>query len=83
MLVEQIMLDGIDVLEPGPGRRPRRLYQRANAHFKADPEFADRARRRVVALQAGDEETRQIWRQLLDISLAGVQRRVRPARACC
>ena len=30
------------------------VYQRANAHFKADPEFATAARRRVVALQSGD-----------------------------
>ena len=34
-------------------------------------EFAERARDRVVLLQAGHAETRRIWRQLIDVSLAG------------
>ena len=34
-------------------------------------DFADRARRRVVALQSGDEQTRRIWRDLVAISLVG------------
>ena len=67
MLVEQIMLDGTDVLSLDLAEAEA-VYQRANAHFKADPEFATAARSRVVALQAGDPETRQVWRQLLDIS---------------
>ena len=37
------------------------LYKRAQTHFKTDDEFAGAARRRVVALQAGDPETRAIW----------------------
>ena len=41
------------------------LYRRARAHFDADPEFADRARRRVVALQAGDPASVAAWRQLV------------------
>ena len=28
-------------------------------------------RRRVVALQSGDEQTRTIWQQLINVSLAG------------
>ena len=47
------------------------LYQRANTHLKESEEFADRARDRVVLLQAGDAETRRIWQQLIDVSLAG------------
>jgi arginyl-tRNA synthetase len=70
MLVEQIMRDGTDVLSLDLARAEA-VYQRANAHFKADPEFAAAARRRVVALQAGDAETRQVWRQLFEISKAG------------
>ncbi len=70
MLVEQIMLDGTDVLSLDLAGAEA-VYQRANAHFKADPEFATAARRRVVALQSGDPETRQVWRQLLEISKAG------------
>ena len=70
MLVEQILHEGTDV--PGLDLAgAEAVYQQANAHFKADPEFATAARRRVVALQAGDPETRVVWRQLLDISKAG------------
>ncbi|MDR2946125.1 MAG: nucleoside monophosphate kinase, partial [Candidatus Adiutrix sp.] len=47
------------------------LYLRANKHLGEDPEFADRARARVVALQGGDEATLAIWRQLIDISTDG------------
>jgi arginyl-tRNA synthetase len=70
MLVEQILAEGIDasnltLLEA------EELYARASAHFRADEEFADRARRRVVALQSGDELTRDIWHQLINISLIG------------
>jgi arginyl-tRNA synthetase len=45
------------------------LYQEAKQHFDDDPDFAERARRRVVALQSGDEETLRLWRQLVDTSL--------------
>jgi arginyl-tRNA synthetase len=41
------------------------FYQAANAKFKADPSFAERARRRVVALQAGDTETLRLWNTLV------------------
>jgi arginyl-tRNA synthetase len=44
------------------------FYQAAKAKFDADPEFAERSRRRVVALQAGDPETLRIWRALVDDS---------------
>jgi arginyl-tRNA synthetase len=42
------------------------FYQAANAKFKADPSFADRARRRVVALQAGEPETLRLWTTLIN-----------------
>ncbi|MGQ4616913.1 arginine--tRNA ligase [Nocardia sp. R7R-8] len=41
------------------------LYKAARAQFDADPEFADRARRRVVALQTGDEQTVARWREIV------------------
>jgi arginyl-tRNA synthetase len=41
------------------------FYKEANARFKEDPEFAVRARRRVVTLQAGDEETLGLWRRFV------------------
>ena len=41
------------------------LYQQANERFNADPEFAARARHRVVALQGGDPATLVVWRELV------------------
>ncbi len=70
MLIEQVLdenldLDGLDLAGA------ELLYRRANDRLKADEAFADRARARVVALQAGDAETRAIWTRLIDISKAG------------
>ena len=68
-LVEQILVERVDAstltLE-----EVEDLYKRAAAHFKADHDFADLARLRVVKLQSGDEETLRIWRELVDVSLA-------------
>jgi arginyl-tRNA synthetase len=44
------------------------LYRAARAEFDADEAFADRARNRVVALQAGDEATLASWREIVDES---------------
>jgi len=41
------------------------FYRAARAKFDADTSFAERARRRVVALQAGDERTLALWRLLV------------------
>ncbi len=45
------------------------FYQAARAKFDASPDFADRSRRRVVQLQAGDEQTLRLWRLLVGDSL--------------
>jgi arginyl-tRNA synthetase len=45
-----------------------RLYREARAAFDADTDFANRARARVVALQSGDEDTRKVWSDLVDVS---------------
>jgi arginyl-tRNA synthetase len=42
------------------------FYQAAKASFDTDPAFADRSRRRVVALQAGDAETMRLWQMLVN-----------------
>ncbi|MBM7086597.1 arginine--tRNA ligase [Micromonospora humidisoli] len=61
------------------------FYRAARSKFDADPAFRERARQRVVALQAGDPETRRLWRllvgqsqryfltvyELLDVTLTG------------
>jgi arginyl-tRNA synthetase len=44
------------------------LYRAASAKFDADPDFADRARSRVVALQGGDPATLAAWRDLVEES---------------
>jgi arginyl-tRNA synthetase len=44
------------------------FYQAAREQFDADPAFAERARQRVVALQAGDPETLRLWHVLVDVS---------------
>ncbi len=41
------------------------LYRAARARFDADADFADRCRRRVVALQAGDPATLDRWREIV------------------
>ena len=70
MLVEHILDEGIDASSLTLPEADE-LYARASARFRADAEFANRARRRVVDLQAGDEVTREIWHQLINISLVG------------
>ncbi|UKY51101.1 arginine--tRNA ligase [Streptomyces inhibens] len=45
-----------------------RLYKASRALFDADEEFKERARLRVVDLQAGDEETLALWRRFVDES---------------
>ncbi|MER6915717.1 arginine--tRNA ligase [Streptomyces sp. NPDC000594] len=45
-----------------------RLYKASRALFDSDEEFKARARDRVVALQAGDPETRALWQRFVDES---------------
>jgi len=44
------------------------FYKAAAQKFKDDEAFAERSRKRVVALQAGDEQTLKQWRLLVDLS---------------
>ncbi|TDC76901.1 arginine--tRNA ligase [Streptomyces hainanensis] len=48
--------------------RLNRLYRDSRAVFDSDPEFKERARRRVVELQAGDAETMALWQRIVDES---------------
>ncbi|QTR05025.1 arginine--tRNA ligase [Saccharothrix algeriensis] len=48
--------------------RLNRLYRGARARFDGDPDFADRARKRVVALQARDPDTMDAWREIVEES---------------
>lgn len=44
------------------------FYRAARAKFDEDPAFAERSRARVVALQAGDPDSRRLWQVLVDTS---------------
>lgn len=69
MLIERLIDVGEDSAEAAVVETdPNAFYQAANTQFERDPEFAERARARVVALQGGDPETRRLWHALLDHS---------------
>ena len=70
MLIEQVMEEDLDLTGLTLAELEE-LYLRANAHLAADEAFADSARQRVVALQAGDEATKVMWKSLIEISAAG------------
>jgi len=44
------------------------LYQEAKKRFDADESFAERSRKRVVALQSGDAQTKAVWQVLVSES---------------
>ena len=67
MLIEHLL----DVGESGARASMGELsdfYRAARAKFDSDPKFADRARERVVLLQAGDARTLELWRKLVELS---------------
>lgn len=49
------------------------FYQAAKRQFDEDPDFADRARRAVVALQSGEPRARALWHRFIDASLDHAQ----------
>jgi len=50
------------------------FYQAARAKFDSDPVFADRSRKRVVQLQAGEPDTMRLWQLLVDDSMEYLRR---------
>jgi arginyl-tRNA synthetase len=66
-LFEHPELRGAPEDETGPAAISRltTLYQQARERFEADLAFVERARRRVVDLQAGDPETLAAWQELV------------------
>ena len=50
------------------------FYRAARARFDGDPDFAERARGRVVLLQAHDAPTLALWQRLVDQSKRYLQR---------
>jgi arginyl-tRNA synthetase len=49
------------------------FYKKANEKFKSDADFADRARKQVVELQAGDPKARRAWEVFRSESLKHCQ----------
>ena len=70
MLIEHLLDVGEDSADADQLRsNPNAFYQAARRKFDSDPEFAERARQRVVLLQGGDEGTLQLWQHLVGMSL--------------
>jgi len=65
MLIEHISDLGWDAGSEHSISDLNQLYKDAKAKDDADPSFAARARRRVVALQAGDPQTLLLWNLLI------------------
>jgi len=68
MLIEQLVdvqQEGAALLDPS---QLGDFYRAARVKFDTDPGFADRARTRVVSLQAGDPQTLKLWQQFVDSS---------------
>ena len=69
MLIEHLLDVGEDSAEAALlTTDPNAFYQAARRKFDHDPEFTERARSRLVRLQAGDPDTMVIWQRLVDIS---------------
>ncbi|MBW8485768.1 arginine--tRNA ligase [Actinomadura parmotrematis] len=67
LLIEHLLDIGEDAAREELSRGDiNEFYQAARAKFDGDPGFAERSRRRVVALQAGDPETLRIWQKFID-----------------
>src|SRR5215469_11393523 len=70
MLIEYLFNIGEDAPEAQLLRTdPNAFYQSARVKFDSDPDFAERARERVVKLQSGgDPATQRLWDELMGLS---------------
>src|SRR4051794_8303918 len=73
LLIEHLLDEGWDDEADHAIEDLDALYLTARTRFDGDPEFADRARRRVVELQSGDERTLAVWHQLMAESVRHLQ----------
>ena len=72
MLIEQMLDEGVTT-GSGNVNSLSAFYRSARLKFDGDPDFADRARNRVVLLQQGDPVTLELWRQLIDVTAAYIE----------
>ena len=69
MLIEHLLAVGEDSPEAHQlVTDPNAFYAAAREEFEGDQDFAQRARTRVVRLQAGDADTLRLWDELVDLS---------------
>ncbi|AUG75252.1 Arginine--tRNA ligase [Kitasatospora sp. MMS16-BH015] len=69
MLIEHLVDEGLtEAAGAGSIGDLNGFYQEARKKFDAEPEFASRARRRVVLLQGGHDQTLTWWRRLVEES---------------
>ncbi|MGH3622735.1 MAG: arginine--tRNA ligase [Sciscionella sp.] len=57
--------NGTTTTGTGAISRLNQLYRHARTRFDSDPDFAERSRSRVVALQSGDPDTVSAWREIV------------------
>lgn len=70
MLIEYLYLKYPDFLKQAPNIADlNKFYKESKKYFDQDVEFKAKAHKRVVALQQGDQETRQAWKTLCDLSM--------------
>jgi arginyl-tRNA synthetase len=69
MLLQHLLDVGWDAAGEHTIRDLNELYKEAKQRFDADPDFSERARLRVVALQAGEPGALTLWRQLIGESV--------------
>ncbi len=70
MLIEHMLDEG--TAGNNDVRELSAFYRAARLKFDGDPQFADRARRRVVLLQSGDPSTLEHWRRLIDATTSHI-----------
>ncbi|MEM9296154.1 MAG: arginine--tRNA ligase, partial [Planctomycetota bacterium] len=74
MLLEHLIDTGWSPESSGGIADLNTLYQESKKRDDADPDFAKRARERVVALQAGEAQARAVWKSLIGESVAHMDR---------
>lgn len=68
MLITNLLDTGFDPHQNASPGELTQIYKAAKLRFDQEPEFVERARQRVVMLQAGDPETLAVWNALVNDS---------------
>lgn len=68
MLITNLLDTGFDPHNNASPGELTKIYKAAKVRFDNEPEFVERARQRVVMLQAGDAETLAVWNALVNDS---------------